>query len=394
MRTKSIAVLLISILWMATTSVIAAYESSSTGYDFSQADAKLSADGKYLAMALVKEGRRSLVVVETDGFKPVGGANFGTWQDVGNFHWANNERLVMEVLHREEWDNNPKFYGELYSVDFDGRHGNMIFGFRAGEDQVGSKRQKNKPIYGWAQIISLMPEDPDHILISSSAMPGGSELFRDRQKRNQVRDTKIETLHSTVHRLNVQTARMSTSYTRSPEANAAFVASSAGDLQYAYGGSPVKLYRYLDNDWVLQSLDTGEGFQPITFSADRQTMVALDNDESGSVCLYSFDLQAMTKTKRHSECGLTAKQLALTIAKTDVYAIRSGNSKPLYEVFDRSTVEGDFFAQIIDMFEGQKVDVTSKSADGNYWVVRTQGIDDMFGFYLYNKSKNEFVKVI
>ena len=57
------------------------------------------------------------MVVETKTFKSVGGLNFGEWQDVGNFFWATNKRLVTEILHREEWDPEPKYYGELYAVD-------------------------------------------------------------------------------------------------------------------------------------------------------------------------------------------------------------------------------------------------------------------------------------
>lgn len=375
----------------------AGYVTSVDGYDFKQPDAKLSPDGKYLAMALLNEGRRSLVVVETDGFKSVGGVNFGRMQDVGNFHWANDERLVMEILHREEWDNDPKFYGELYTVKYNGKHGDMVYGFRAGEQQVGSKRKRKEAIYGWARIVSLMPNDKENILISSTDMPGGSELFEDRQKRNLVRAADTSKLYSTVHRLNLKTRRMSSSYTRSPEPNTTFIADQSGELVYAYGAAPgtkMKMYRFVDDKWQKMDVGQGESFMPISFSKDLQSMVYLDNSKDESACLYRQNLATKEIEMMHEQCNLDPTQIAMTVDQSSVYAVKTSDFETPYAMLDTSGVESDFFAQIFGMFEGQKVDVSGRSRDGNYWIVKTQSPDQTLGFYLYSRSKNEFSKVL
>lgn len=397
MFTRRIINLLTIICLAFTFSAIAAKDSSVDGYRFDQGDAKLSADGKHLAMAIVNEGRRSLIVVETDTFKSVGGANFGTMQDVGNFYWATNERLVMEILHREEWDNVPKFYGELYSVDYDGGSGDLIYGWRAGEEQVGSNRRKKESIYGWARIISLLPDDPKNILISSTEMPGGSELFEDRSKRDLVRGGDVSNLYSSVHRLNIKTKKMSSSRTRSPEPNATFVADKNGELAYAYGSAPgaaVKLYRYVDDEWQRVTLKTTAAFQPVTFNADLTKMMYLDSQNGEDGCLFIYDLSANTQELLHDKCGIEPDILAMTTKQDQIYAVKTNDVENPYAILDRTNIEADFFAQIVDMFEGQKIQISSRSEDGRYWIVKTEAVDNTLGFYLYSKEKNEFSKVL
>jgi hypothetical protein len=397
MFTRKIINLLTIICITFTCSTLAANDSSVDGYRFDQGDAKLSADGEHMAMAIVSEGRRSLVVVETDTFKSVGGANFGNMQDVGNFYWATNKRLVMEILHREEWDNIPKFYGELYSVDYNGRNGDLIYGWRAGEDQVGSNRKRKKSIYGWGRIISLLPNDPKNILISSTEMPGGSELFEDRSKRDLVRSTDLNKLYSSVHKLNIKTKKMSGTKTRSPEPNATFVADKNGELTYAYGGvlgGPVKLHRYVDDEWQRVKLNTTNAFQPVTFNADLTKMSYLDSHNDQEGCLFIYDLSAHTKKQLHDECEIEPDLLAMTIKQDQIYAVKTNDFKDPYAMFDSTNVEADFFAQIIDMFQGQKIQISSRSEDGRYWIVKTEAADNTLGFYLYNKEKNEFSKVL
>jgi hypothetical protein len=383
-------------LFCANTNAVG-YITSVDEYRFDQNDAKLSPDGKHLAMALLKDGRRSLVVVQTQGFNAVGGANFGSWQDVGNFHWATNERLVMEILHREEWDPVPKFYGELLSVKYNGKHSELIYGWRAGEDQVGSRRKRKESIYGWGKLISLMPNDDEEILISSTEMPGGSELFEDRQKRNLVRDADVRKLHSTVHRLNLKTRRMSSSYTRSPEPDTRFIANDSGQLVFAFGrepGTPVKMYRYVDEEWQQMSVGRGDSFMPIAFSDDRSQMQYLDDSANAPGCLFQINFASNQVTQLHEKCDLAPEQLVLAIDQSKVYAIETNDLEDPYIVLDRNSVEADFFAQIYPMFMGQKVDVYSRSDDGKYWIVRTEGSDQGFSFYLYSTTTNEFTRIL
>ena len=366
------------------------------GLDYLQGEVKISPDGKYLALALINDGKRTLAVVETKTFKSVGGVNFGRMQDVGNFFWATDERMVVEILQRTEWDNTPKYYGELYSVDYNGKHGERIYGYRAGEQQVGSARKKKEPIYGWAKVVNMLPDDPKHILISSTEMPGGSEIFRDKQKRSQVKVSDMNELYSTVHRLNIRTGKMSSAHTRSPQPNTSFFTDEKGNLTYAIGGSSAEtkeLYRYVDDAWQRVKLNEGQisDVLPLGFDEAYSKVFYLDYQDNNQTCLFSYDLSSGEKHQVNENCDLDAQSISISADNINAYAMKPQEAP--YEVFDTSGQEGAFFAAIVDVFEGMEIDITSGSEDGNFWVVQAND-GKAKSFYLYNGESNQFSKLM
>jgi hypothetical protein len=180
-------------------------------------DAKISPDGKHIALVISKDGRRKLAVVKSSNFKAVGGADFGDKEEVGEIYWANNERIVIEVLINEPWDDRARFYGELYAIDYNGKRGVMLYGHRAGERSIGTKMPKRGGIVGHAEIISLLPNEEDQILISSRP-----------QSANGGRT-------ATVHRLNVKSGKMSNMVAGSPMSYGKFMADNSGSVKIAYG---------------------------------------------------------------------------------------------------------------------------------------------------------------
>lgn len=370
-----------------------------TETNYRQGEAKVSPDGKYLALALINGKKRILTVVDTKTFKQVGGMNFGKTQDVGNFFWATDERLVMEILHRTEWDDNPKYYGELFSIDYDGKHPEKIFGFRAGEKQVGSVRKKKKNVYGWGKVISMLPEDDKHILISSTLSPGGSRIFTDEQKRDEVNVVDIKNLHSSVHRLNINTGKMSASHTRSPAPNTSFFTTEKGELNYAIGGSSDKtkeLYQYVDEKWKRIALNDGSSSDvlPVGFNKSFSKVFYLDFMEGEQTCLFSYNLTSGEKAKVNENCNLGSDPVSVTADNAIVYALKTSEAAVPYQVFDTSVPEAEFFSQIVDVFKGFDIDITSGSEDGSYWVVRATDANDATSFYLYSGESNQFSKLM
>ncbi|MBI3283568.1 MAG: S9 family peptidase [Burkholderiales bacterium] len=83
-------------------------------------DAKLSPDGKSLAMLMSgHDDRVVLAVLEIGQLQPKVIANYGI-RDIRNFHWVNNERLVYDLSNRK-LAQGETFYGPgLYAVNKDG----------------------------------------------------------------------------------------------------------------------------------------------------------------------------------------------------------------------------------------------------------------------------------
>jgi hypothetical protein len=378
--------------------VHAEYSSSITDYSIEQNDAKLSPDGKHMALAILKDGQRVLFILETDSRKSVSGVNLGDDQDVGNFLWATNERVVLEVLHREAWDDTPKFHGELYAVDIDGSERELLVGYRVDEAQVGSKIKSRKAVYGWSRVVSMLPDQKNKILISTANLPGGSLYFTDPLKRKQMRATDIKELQSTVHEIHIKSGKMSGKITHSPEPNTQFITDEKGELRYAYGGTPekgIKLFKYVDKEWQTLNLGKSADFLPLAFSKNLQRVTFIDSIGADKKCLFSHDFALAVTKKLNTSCGLDKSQLRLTVDKTDVYSIEDITGKsPTYETVNTDSIEADFFAQITGVFEGSSVRINSHSDDYNYWLIRTQRPEQPVSFYLYSRKLNEFKQIM
>ena len=63
-------------------------------------DAKISPDGKHIAIAMDSEGKRVLVFLNRKSMEMVGTAKLPDINEVGNFHWVNNERVVIKINQR------------------------------------------------------------------------------------------------------------------------------------------------------------------------------------------------------------------------------------------------------------------------------------------------------
>lgn len=379
---------------------MAEYPSTITGYSIEDNDVKLSPDGQNLAMAINNDGHRVLYLLNTDTREAVSGINLGKEQDVGNFLWASNDRLVLEVLHREAWDKTPKFYGELYAVDSDGSDRELLYGFRVEEQQVGSLVKSRKAAYAWARVVSMLPEEDNKILISSANLPGGKMYFEDPLKRKHLREMDINELYSTVHELNLYTGKLSSKRTQSPTPNNHYVTNENGEFKFAYGAKPgeqIELFKYDDPEWVKLEMGQSNDFMPMTFASDFSSMSYIDTVGDNVKCLYRYSFITQKTEQLSSVCDLEPRDVLLTQDKTNVYGVEKpaeGVASPSYDIFDTSTVEGDFFSQVAGLFEGFNIRVNSRSDNGHYWVIKAVDNAGSNKFYLYSREQNEFTQIL
>ncbi|XOV81204.1 MAG: alpha/beta hydrolase family protein [Aestuariibacter sp.] len=344
--------------------------------DWQYHEAKISPDGKHLAIVIIKEGKRRLAVVDSSNFQPVGGADFGDKQEVGQFYWVSDERLVIKVLQHQPWDAAPAYYGELFAIDYDGRNGDLIYGYRAGEKQTGSAIKKKEGIRGWADIISLMPDDEDHILISSEPM-----------------DSKG--LISTVHRLNVNNGRMSGILATAPSAYTSFYANRQGEVVAAVGlnrDADKRVFLYDDEqNWTELSFDDfGEAFEPLTLNSDGSKLYVLDNLNQDLTGLFSLDLKTGKREHIYTDEKVDITEVQFSSDREDVYALLVDDGYPAYVSFNTSTAEAKLYKELIKTFQGYRISITSRDRERKQWLIYARNDLNAGSFYLFNSESNQF----
>ncbi len=225
---------------------------------------KISPDGKCLAISLTLDGMSSLVFRDRESDKVLGITRFPKKMVLGDYLWVNNERVVFKINDRVEWDEKLQFYGELFAINFYGSKAEVIYGYNNGEKQIGSRAKKKKSIFGWGDIIDILPNDSKNILISSTSM-------------NSTQD-KL----ASVYKLNVYTGLIKEKLEKLPLPLSTLFDNASGDLTAVVGKTVnEQLVNAFPNKRISISSKTDEGnlFVVATFKDDSSGVFYLFNKE-------------------------------------------------------------------------------------------------------------------
>ncbi len=130
-------------------------------------DAQISPRGTYLAAVALEGGKRTLAFVDLKTRKLASRLTPAGETMVGSFHWANDERVVVELIDQDGDLAAPKNRGELYAVDATGKSGRLVFGYRAGEMQAGSHLRKAERTRAWAEVVDTLQKDDRRVLVET-----------------------------------------------------------------------------------------------------------------------------------------------------------------------------------------------------------------------------------
>lgn len=345
--------------------------------DYQYHEAKMSPDGKHIGLILVHEGKRRLAVVDAKTFAPVGGADFGDKQEVGQFFWANNERLVIKIYEHEPWQKEPAFYGELYAVNYDGKRGKIIYGYSAGDKQTGTKLKKQESVDGWADIVSLLDDDEKHILISSTPWSrDGSRV-------------------PTVHKLNIYNGKMSGIVASGPVTFADFLADDNGKVRIAVGRNSDDETRVFvhseEEEWTALDIDSfGESFYPMAMDKSNKHLYVADNLNQDKTGIFKINLETGKREHIYTDEKVDIAEVEFNSDMSGVYAVRLESDYPNYVVFNTETEEGALFKELLKTFQGYRISIRSSDDENNLWIIQASNDVSAGSFYLYNKKTNKF----
>lgn len=338
-------------------------------------DAKLSPDGKHLALIVLDKERRALVFIDTFTKAAVGTAKMHDKYEIGQFYWANNERVVFKMNVHKPWRKQSQYYGELFAVNLTGKKNKLIFSYKPGAISTGTRiaRKERKSVFGWAEIIDLLPNEPEHILISSTP-------------QNTAGDRS-----ATIHKLNIYNGHLSRKLAGSPVSYANFITDNNGTLKVAVGvnrDNEQRLYLFKDNEWhPVSSNKFGDSFYPLTTDKSGNYLYTLDN--------YKQDIQGLFKlnllTGEYQEV-FTDKEMDITHALytsdgNAIYGLRIDDGQPSYILLNKNLEQAKNFKDLLATFPGRTVNIRSQSDDGELVVVRVSSATEPGSMYLYNRSK-------
>jgi dipeptidyl aminopeptidase/acylaminoacyl peptidase len=344
-------------------------------FDYTQyQNAKISPDGEHLAVSVLIEDKRSIVFLDSETMKVVGNIRFPGKYEAGNYFWVNDERVVIKLVQKRGWLEQLTYYGELFAVNLDGKKGSMIYGYRAGEMQTGSRLKKKRSTAGWAEIVDILPDDEEHILISSTPMGNSGE--------NLAR----------LHRLNVYSGVMKNKSAQSPVPYSTFITDSEGQLRAVSGvdlNDKNRLYLRKNKKWEEVSSDiVSSNVQGIAIDPTGEFLYTVDNKDQNTKGLFKLNLKDKSYQSVFSDKNVDVNDLIMSTQGNQAYAVRLEDGYTSYVLLDKKNEEAKVYKAMLQAFPYHSVDITSRTKDGNMYIVSVSSDVEAGKIFLFDRKKN------
>ena len=129
-------------------------------------DVQLSPTGEYLGVLREVDDKRTAVFFSFPAMKPLSVMEFPGRNEVGDFWWVGDERIIASVVFERDRFEEELGWGELYGMNVDGSKGEHLYGVRASQDAKGGLTRSKTSEYGSAQIIDQLWDDEKNVLVS------------------------------------------------------------------------------------------------------------------------------------------------------------------------------------------------------------------------------------
>ncbi|WP_444933839.1 alpha/beta hydrolase family protein [Microbulbifer sp. JTAC008] len=331
-------------------------------------EVKISPDGTHLAVRKLYEGESVLFFMSIHPMKITGTLRFNGREEVGHFEWANNERIVAEVVTKTTALEIPINYGSLYAINYDGSRGKLIFGHMIGERQVGSRVKKAEATRAHASIIDPLQNEKKEILISTYPW------YNNWETRGEVA------------RLNIYSG-VKKNITKLPQILGRAYTDKAGNLLYADGTDK-------ENNYQLY-FKSKKGWERVKDKTlDSGTLVGFDKSTGEAYLTINpkSETQQLIKVTPGSENYSVVFQHHRSDISNIVYS--PGSYKPLgayldpdypaEKFFDEGNGFAPFFRGLKKAFDGYRIKFTSFTTDGSKGVLEVSGDRLPGDYYLVN----------
>ena len=306
-------------------------------------DAAISPTGQFLAVTVPNGEQRSLAVLDIsqpDAMSITAAFQLRGEESPVNVRWVSDERLIFSSVVQAGALEQPMGTGRIYAINTDGSNRRQLFG-----TQEGSR------VFRVMDILSLLPDEPDWILIQHWA--------HDRPR-------------PIVERLNVNNARSSRVAT-SPLNRGLVMADQDHKVRFAMGTDddmkPEFSWRPNENAaWRNFSNDISEHLSPIGFDSTGEFvyMRSRDNEHLG---LYQIELATGEFYPLLPNDRVEVEGLKLDASGSRVLGVLFNDGLPQWQIIENDAREVQWLKQLEAMFEGNRVTINNWTRDGNFAMV-------------------------
>ncbi|AVI66217.1 peptidase S9 [Shewanella sp. WE21] len=342
--------------------------------DDEYSDVKISPTGKYLSAITSVEGKNVLLVLDTQTKKLLNAIRFPGNAQVGDYEWANSERLVLAKEYLKGWQDTPIYYGELMAVNADGSRKAYLFGFESGEQQTGSNIKKNTPMRASAFILDPLPDDERYMLVN--AIPWNDRINLDVELLQDV--YRVDLFNGTRKRI-----------TGSPIGQARFMTDHDGEVRFVAGEDKqniTKVFYRKDGDWInTDKLNLSlTDFKPLSFADDKNTIYAAGRSQGETLGVYKINLETGDKTEIIQDKNVDPSNFWINGTNKQLYAVEFENGYPSYAFVDNEDSHAKLLKDLLGALPGHQVRIVSETRDAAKLVILAFNDRNPGDYYIFD----------
>jgi len=342
---------------------------------------KISPDGENLGVLASAEGRKVLMILSADDYSPVNVIKFGSTKQVGEFHWGNNERLLVRLEYFQSWYSEaPSSAGEWYAINTDGSKEANIFGYRSGKG-TSSKIQVNEAPRSYGVLTDLMRKQSRKVLFTSIRF-------------DQDGDVKPELYEVDI--INGRTKKV----TQSPVANGRFLTDSKGNARFVVGSDlennqEVYYRKSARDDWKLLSKGTVEtgAMTPLAFGLDDRVYV-LDDTETATKAVVAINLDTGEREEIIRHANVDPSDIWYSSKTRALYAVEFMDGLPTFEFLDLESSQANLLKKLLVTFPGDQVKIVSQTQDEKRSIIAVWSDKKPVEFYQHEQDPEKLTFII
>lgn len=342
--------------------------------------ARLSPDGKLLALIAPVKGLNTLVVWDLDGKEKSRTLPTGDFEPEW-FVWKSNQRLIAGLRsYSMRLPMEPTIDTRLIALDADGNKGIPLVNADLFKTYIPQIQDK---------IVSLLPSDENHILMELPAIQRNLQFHTETSGTTQYGRLDSEIKYPEVVRVDVNTGHLETIAHQHGKV-VSWNADAAGNVRLGreINGKQIdfQVRGLAEDSWhTIQSFEINKGrvFRPVAFvDGDPNRLYVLSNHDKGFTALYEFDVTTDTFIRTVAANPHGSVEALVKDGHLIGYRLFN-NSSPVY--LDAAYARE---AKVINTaLPDSRNDITDISTDGKRVLVMVTKGNEPPAFWLMDRSK-------
>jgi dienelactone hydrolase len=339
----------------------------------------LSPDGRYAAVLGGKHGRSMLGFLSMKEGKVVNGVRAREGFEFYDFKWVSNQRLMYRLAERQ-LNGLLSVTGEIAAIDVDGKSHELLYGYRAGMQQTGTRIATREDSYATAELISPLLDDDKNVLMSEQPWKlVGNYYMRDRDAKPNI------------ILLDVYTGRKK-NLGRAPLIGAELLVDRSDrvriaiglnqDLKYAVSWKPDP-----DGDW--QDFDLPgfkeESIEPKIMGEDDQSVYFVGMGIADRhTALYRLDLRSRSVTNIFGFPDSDIADVVYDLTRRRIIGVQSYVDRRVTHWLDSTDRAARVAAALQRSFPDQNIEIPTATLDGSLAVVFVSSSTNPGDYYLFD----------